>query len=141
MINRRFVDREKFAKWQTELNRFNAEKGRVKETKDKKLAAKVRKQEKRMSQMQSKMLKGQMMGTFVSMGFFVVMWQVLSFIFSGKKVAYLPFSIPYVIGELPFELPFYYWYIICSLVSSTILSRIFGKGMGMGMGMQPQTTE
>jgi uncharacterized membrane protein (DUF106 family) len=139
MINRKFVNREKFAKWQKEISRFNADKERSKKTKDKKLAAKVRKQEKRISQMQSKMFKGQAISTVVNMVFFFGMWQVIGFFFGGGIVAYLPFSIPFVTGQPPIKLPFYFWYVICSFMSSSMLSRIFGTRMGTGM--QPQMIE
>lgn len=140
LLRRKFVDQEQAAKAQEEIKRYNENKDRAKKTRDKKLIAKLRKQEKRITQMQSKMLKGQLVTTGGSMGLYLVVWQLLISLFADKVVAYVPFGIPFVTGEPPYPIPIFFWYIICSYLSYTIVSRILGIEMGMGMGMGPRTT-
>ena len=53
----------------------------------------------------------------------------------GKKVAFSPFFIPFLMdanSTLPYEMPFIAWYFICSFFSSTLLQHFFGIGFGMG---------
>jgi uncharacterized membrane protein (DUF106 family) len=138
LIRRRFTDPEQAAKWQEEIKTYNENKDRAKKTRDKKLTARLKKQEKRISQMQSKMLKGQLVTMGGSMGLYLVVWQLLIFFYGAASIAYVPFGIPFVTGEPPYPMPIIFWYVICSYLSSTILSRIFG--MPTGMGMSPQTT-
>ena len=138
LIRRRFGNVEQAAKWQEEIKKYNENKDRAKKTRDKKLIAKLRKQEKRITQMQSKMLKGQLVSMGGSMGLLLVVWQLLGFFYGTRNVAYVPFGIPFVTGAPPTPLPMSLWYIVCSYLSSTILSRIVGMPMSMGMG--PQTT-
>lgn len=136
LLRRKFTDPEQAAKWQEEIKTYNENKDRAKKTRDKKLIAKLRKQEKRISQMQSKMLKGQLVTMGGSMGLYIIVWQLLISLFANSDVAYVPFGIPFVTGEPPVPLQVFFWYIICSYLSSTVLSRLFGMPMGMG----PQTT-
>lgn len=140
LMRLKFIDQEEAAKWQEEIKRYNEDKERAKKTRDKKLASKLRKQEKRITQMQSKMLKGQLLSMGGSMGLLLIVWQLLIFFYGAGSVAYVPFGIPFVTGEPPYPIPLFIWYIICSYLSSTIISRILGVQMGMGMGMGPQTT-
>ena len=140
LLRRKFVDQEQAAKAQEEIKRYNENKDRAKKTRDKKLTAKLRKQEKRITQMQSKMIKGQLLSTGSSMGLVIVVWQLLIFFYGTRSVAYVPFGIPFVTGEPPYPIPIFFWYIICSYLSYAIISRILGVEMGMGMGMGPQTT-
>jgi len=138
MLSRKFIDQEKAAKWREEIKKWNEDKERAKKTGDRKLASKLKRQEKRITQIQSKMAKGQMMSMFANMGLFFLVWQALIFFYGNTTVAYVPFSIPFLTDQPHFPLSFFYWYIVCSFLSSSILSRIFG--VPMGMGMQPQTT-
>lgn len=135
LIRMRFVDPKDTARWQEEMKRYNADKETAKRTGDKKLTAQLRKQEKRINQIQSKMMKGQLVSMAVIMVMFFAMWQVLGSYILGKKVAYSPFFIPFLMDSssaVPYEMPFIAWYFICSFFSSTLLQRLFGMGSGMG---------
>jgi len=134
LINRRFIDREKAAKWQQEFKEWKAGMDRAKKEGDKKLQAKLKRQEKRIMQVQTKMFRGQILAMFFTLGLFYGMWQLLIFTVGNAPVAYLPFSIPFV-ALRNFELPLFIWYMVCSFFSSTVISRIFG----VGIGLQPQT--
>jgi len=134
LIRNRFVDPKDTAKWQEEMKQYNADKEAAKRTGDKKLTAQLRKQEKRINQISSKMMKGQLISMAVIMIMFFAMWQVLGSYILGKKVAYSPFFIPFLMDSsstVPYELPFIAWYFICSFFCSTLLQRLFGMGMGM----------
>jgi len=144
LLRRKFVNQEQFQEWQQEVKRWNANKEQARKTGDKKLLAKLKKQEKRINQIQSKMMKGQSLTMFINMGIFFGVWQVLIFYFADKTVAYIPFSIPFLDVQPPYPLPFLVggwplWYIICSFFSSMLLQRLFG--ISMSMTMQPQTSK
>jgi len=130
LLNRKFMNKEQTATWQHEINKWNAEKNMAKRSGDKKLLAKVKKQEPRILQLQSKMFSQRMKTFLITFIPLIVLWQVLIGFFQNRAVAYLPgFSI-----EQIFELPFFWWYLICSFFVGTILSRIFGVEMEMGLG-------
>jgi len=136
LLNRKFIDKEQFAKWREETNRWNADKNRAKKTGDKKLMAKVKKQELQILQIQSRMFKQQMKAFLVTFVPLLVVWQVLIYEFGNITVAFVP-----LLPGPPFPLPFFIWYMACSLFVSTMLSRIFGVEMGMGMGLTPPATK
>ena len=132
LLNRKFVDREQVAASKLELDRWNAERKLAAKTGDKKLLAKVKKQQPRMLQMQSKMFSQQMKTSLITFIPLIIMWQFLMGFFQAFPVAHLP---GIYVGESIY-LTFFYWYLICSFFVQTLLSKIFGTGMGMGMGME-----
>jgi len=135
LLNRKFIDKEKFAKWREEINRWNADKNLAKRTADKRLMAKVKKQEPRILQMQSKMSFQQMKVFLITFIPLLIVWQVLIGFFANKPpVAYIPL-LP---ENGPYGLPFFIWYLISNFFANTLLSRVFGVEMGMGLG-QPKT--
>jgi uncharacterized membrane protein (DUF106 family) len=134
----RFANPEDSARWREELKKWSSDSKRAKETNDKKLIAQLRKQEKLISQIQSKMLKGQMISFVVTMGLFLSVWSVLGSYVAGKTIAYTPFFIPFISGSTaPYDLPLIAWYFICSSFSGILLRRAFRMSTGMGL---PQTT-
>ena len=141
LLRLKFAHPQEYAKFQQEIRGYNADRERAKKTNDKKLNAQLKKQEKRISQIQSKMMKGSLINMVVTFVLFIVVWQILGSYFLDKTVAYAPFFFPYVTTESgpPYEMPFFFWYFICSFFSSTLLQRVFG--MSTGMGLQPQTTK
>jgi len=137
LLNRKFIDREQTAVWQREINKWNAEKNIAKRTGDKKLLAKVKKQEARILQIQSKMFYQSMktsLSTFIPL---IIIWQILIGFFTWIPVARLPGFFT----DQPLDLPFFYWYLICSFFIQTLLSRIFGVATGMGMGLGTSASE
>jgi len=136
-IRQRFVSQEQFMEWQAEIKAWNEEKSRAAKTGDKKLLARLKRREKRILQIQSKLFKKQTITMFLNLGIFFGVWQILIFYLGNKTVAYLPFSIPFLTGPPPYPLNLFYWYIICSFLSTNIASRILG--VPMGLGTQPQT--
>ena len=136
-IQQRVISREQIIEWQKEINAWNEEKKIATKLGDKKLLAKLKRREKRILQIQSKMFKKQMTVFLLNLIIFIGVWQVLIFYLGNKTVAYLPFSIPFITGSPPYPLNLFYWYVICSMTSTTIVSRILG--VPMGFGVQTQT--
>lgn len=139
LLRLKFANPQEYAKFQEELRNYNSDRERAKKTGDKKLYAQLRKQEKRISQIQSKMMKGQLINMVVTIVLFFAIWQILGSYIIDKTVAYSPFFIPFITVDKGtfYEMPIFFWYMICSFFSSTLLQRIFG--ISMGMGVQPQT--
>jgi len=136
LLNRKFIDREQMAVWKRELDKWNAERNLARKTGDKKLLAKVKKQEPRILQIQSKMFSQQMKTSLVTFIPLIIIWQVLIGFFQTIPVARLPG----IYTGQTIDLPFFWWYMICSFFTGTLLSRIFGTGMPMGMGMESSKT-
>jgi len=126
--------------WQKEIAEWEAEFKRAKRTGDKRLLRKVKKQEKRIRQLQSKMAS-QSLGTLKLMPFsillFLLIWLALTgrFLYwplfetpysGGGTVAYLPWF-----GLEPLYLDLITWYILCSFASGTLVNRVFGPQMGV----------
>jgi len=132
-IQQRIISREQISEWQREINAWNEERKIAAKLGDKKLLAKLKRREKRILQIQSKMFKKQMTVFLINLTVFIGVWQVLIFYLGNKTVAYLPFSIPFIIGSPPYPLNLFYWYVICSMTSTTIVSRILGVPMGFGV--------
>lgn len=130
LLNRKFINKEQVTAWQHEINKWNSDKNLAKKTGDKKLLAKVKKQEPRILQLQSKMFSAQMKTSLVTFIPLIIIWQVLIGFFTDTAVARLPGFF----GEPPLDLPFFYWYLVSSIFIGTLTSRLFGVGMGMGLG-------
>jgi len=128
LLNRRFIDRRLLAEWQSEIAKWNAERELAKKTGDKKLMARVKKQELRIMQMRAK-ISGQqtktMLITFIP--FMLIWWFLLSF-YGNIPVAFMP-----IWGSDILSLPFFIWYIICQFFFNFLLSKIFGVEMGYGV--------
>jgi uncharacterized membrane protein (DUF106 family) len=142
LVRRRFINQKDMVEFQQEIKRWNSDRQRAMKTHDKKLLAQLKKQEKRILQMQSKTAKGQMISLFVPVALYYFMWMILSSYVVGQTVAFSPFYVPYmtsegVAGMPPYEMPLFFWYTICFFFSSILLQRIFGISMGMGFQPQP----
>jgi len=138
LLNRRFMNRGQVAAWQREISKWNDERNLAKKTADKKLLAKVKKQEPRVMQLQTRMFYQSMKTFLVTFIPLIVTWQVLMGFYGNTAVARLPDGVVY--GQF-FDLPFFFWYIICSFLVGSVSSRIFGVGLGVGMGLRPSTAE
>jgi uncharacterized membrane protein (DUF106 family) len=138
-IRQKFISHEQFMQWQAEIREWNEEKKRAATIGDKKLLAKLKRREKRIMQIQSKLFKRQTVTLLLNMGMFIGVWQILIFYFGNKAVAYLPFSIPFLTGPPPLPISLFYWYIICSFLSTTIASRVLG--VPMALTARPRTEQ
>jgi len=136
LLNRKFIDSKQLAVWRQEIGRWNAEKDRAKRTGDKKLQAKVKRQEPRILQIQSKTFSQQMKTSLITFIPMLVLWQILIQFYGTNAVAFIP-----GFGGEEYELPFFMWYLVCMFFVNAISSHITGVGMGMGMGLKMGETE
>lgn len=124
LANRFLTNREQINAWRREVSAWNAEFKKARKSGDKKLLAKVQKQQSRIMKIQSKMAWKQMR---VSLIFFVpilLLWQFLIGYYGSTVIAQLP----WFDGML--QLTIVWWYPLCSLTSGILFSRLFGLGMG-----------
>lgn len=93
---------------------------------DKKLMAKVKKQEKHVMQLQSKMMWQSMKTSLFWMVPMLLLWYVVlpQLIEVSKTVAFLPW-----IGS-PMSLNVILWYLLCSFLAGIVFNRLFGLGLG-----------
>ena len=129
LANRLLTNKEQRDAWRREISARNDEFKKARKSGDKKLLAKVQKQQSRIMKLQSKMAWQSMK---VSLIFFVpilLLWQFLI----GYYVT--PEGFPSVLAHLPWfgeplQLTIVWWYPLCSLTCGVIFSHLFGLGMG-----------
>jgi len=124
LANRLLTNREQINAWRREVSAWNAEFKKARKSGEKKLLAKVQKQQSRIMKIQSKMAWKQMR---VSLIFFVpilLLWQFLIGYYGPTVLAHLP----WFGGTL--QMTVVWWYPLCSLTSGILFSRLFGLGMG-----------
>jgi len=126
LTNRLLTNREQLKAWNKEVREWREESLKARRTGDKKLMAKVKKQERHVMQLQSKMTLQSMKTSFLWFIPLMIMWYWLlpQIVPIGEVVAYLP----WIGGELP--LPVIWWYLLCSFLASAFFTRIFGLGLG-----------
>jgi len=127
LSNRLLTNREQLRAWNKEIREWRADSLKATRGGDKKLMAKVKKQERHVMQLQSKMMFQSMKTTFLWFIPLMLIWyvflpQIVGNI--GLAVAYLP----WLSGELP--LTVFYWYLLCSFLAGALFTRLFGLGMG-----------
>ncbi|MEM1515043.1 MAG: EMC3/TMCO1 family protein [Candidatus Bathyarchaeia archaeon] len=118
LSNRKLIDRKLLAEFQKEFSEWRAKMEQAKKTGDKKIIAKLKKDEIRIMRMRAKVSSQQlriMLITFVP--FMVIWWILIPYLY--RPAAYMP-----LLGTT-IPIPFYIWYIICSTFFYFIFSRIF----------------
>jgi len=132
--------------WEKEIAEWEAESKRAKRTGDKRLLRKVKKQEKRIRQLQSKRASqslGQLKLMPLSMLLFFLIWLGLTGNILGWQVfppppfnSGPPLHTPGIVawlpwfGSEPLPLDLFTWYILCSIATSALTARLFGQPMG-----------
>jgi len=129
LSNRLLTNREQLRAWNKEIKDWRADSLKAARENDKKLMAKVKKQERHVMQLQSKMMFQSMKTTFLWFIPLMLIWyvflpQIVGDI--GKTVAYLPPLLPLFSGELTV----FYWYLLCSFLAGALFQRLFGLGLG-----------
>jgi len=128
LTNRLLTNREQMKAWTQEIAAWRADSLKATRTGDKKLMAKVQKQQKYVMQLQSKMMWQSMKTSFIWFIPLMLLWLVfLNPLYNKPElwVAYIPWF-----GSDPLPLPYIYWYLLCSILSGALLSRLLGLGMG-----------
>ena len=126
LSNRLLTNREQLRAWNKEIREWRADSLKARRTGDKKLIAKVKKQERHVMQLQSKMSLQSMKTSFLWFIPLMLMWYIFlpQIVPISQTVAYLPWL------GVEFPLPVFYWYLLCSFLASALFTRLLGLGMG-----------
>jgi len=124
LANRLLTDRKKLNEWRREISQWTSDFNEARRSGDSKLLAKLKRQQPRITQLQSKMMWQSMKVSLLFMVPFFIIWQLLISYYGGTIVAYLP----WLGGAWP--LPIFYWYLICSFFFGTLFSRALGLAWG-----------
>ncbi|HKZ93254.1 MAG TPA: EMC3/TMCO1 family protein [Candidatus Bathyarchaeia archaeon] len=124
--NRLLTNREQLRDWNKEISQWRSESMKAARSGDKKLMAKVKKQEKHVMQLQSKMMWQSMKTSLFMMVPMLLLWYVLlpMLITVDNIVAYLPWLGPTL------HLNVILWYLLCSFLAGIIFNKLFGLGLG-----------
>jgi len=127
LSNRLLTNREQLRAWNKEVAQWRADSLEARRTGDKKLMAKVKKQERQVMQLQSKMMWQSMKTSFLWFIPLMLMWYLFlpQIINVGETVAYLPW-----LGGEPIHLNVFLWYLLGSFLAGALFTRFFGLGMG-----------
>ncbi len=126
ITNRLLTNREQMKAWNQEISAWRADSLKATRSGDKKLKAKVDKQQKHIMQLQSKMS----MQSLKTTGIWFIPLMLLWIFFltptyaNVASVAYLP----WISGVFP--LPLFWWYLLCSFLSNSLITRALGLGLG-----------
>jgi len=141
LVNYAFTDKEQLKEaryWKKEIDAWTSDRIKALRSGDEELLKKVKRQEKRIKQLQTKMLSqsaSQMKRLPITMVLFFVVWGFVTGRILGWKLFETPFSGPVTVAYLPWfdgplHLDFFSWYLLCSVLFGFFFSRLFGLGMG-----------
>lgn len=125
-VNRKVIDVEKMREYRKEVSEFMKDMDAVKESDERRAEARLKRREKKITQLQSWMMKQQLKLMVIFTIPFGILFPILNEVFEGIVIAYSPLSLPFI----PRELGFFHWYLICSFGVNLPLSRVFGLSMG-----------
>jgi len=130
LTNRLLTNREQMKAWNQEIAAWRADSLKATRTGDKKLMAKVKKQQKQIMQLQSKMMWQSMKTSFIwFIPLMLLWWFFLTPLYTRPETG--PIAVAYLPGlGSEWILSYFYWYFLCSILSSVLLSRLLGLGMG-----------
>ncbi len=110
---------EEYKVMRKETSEYQSELMRAMRANDTKRVEKLKKKESQIRNMQSKMMKPQMILLPISMSYIVIWYLFLIPTFGANAVAFVP-------GLAPAGIPVIYWYMICSFFFGTLASRVVG---------------
>jgi uncharacterized membrane protein (DUF106 family) len=122
-INRLLITRmcgwEEYKIMRKETSEYQSQMMKAMRANDKKIVEKLKKKESQIKNMQSKMMKPQMILLPISFSYIIIWYLFLIPTFGANAVAYVP-------GIAPTGIPVIIWYMICSFFFGTLASRIIG---------------
>jgi uncharacterized membrane protein (DUF106 family) len=121
LTNRLLTNREQLNAWNKEIARWRADLKKATQSGDKKLLAKVRRKERYILQLQSKVWWQSMRVSLLFFIPFLLIWQLLIGFYGNSIVVFIP-----GIGGLPL----FWWYLLCSFASGTLITKALGVSMG-----------
>jgi uncharacterized membrane protein (DUF106 family) len=123
VINRLLITRicgwEEYKVMRKETSEYQSQLMAAMRAKDTKRVEKLKKKESQIRNMQSKMMKPQMILLPISFSYIIIWYIFLIPTFGANAVAVVP-------GLAPTGIPVIYWYMICSFFFGTLASRIVG---------------
>ena len=123
VINRLLITRicgwEEYKVMRKETSEYQSQLMAAMRAKDTKRVEKLKKKESQIRNMQSKMMKPQMILLPISFSYIIIWYIFLIPTFGADAVAVVP-------GLAPAGIPVIYWYMICSFFFGTLASRIIG---------------
>ncbi len=125
-VNRMVIDVEKFKEYRREVNEFMKDLDAAKESDERRLETRLKRRQKKITQLQSWMMKQQLKLMVIFMVPFGILFPILNEVFSGLVIAYSPVTLPFI----PREMGFFHWYLICSFGINLPLSRALGLSLG-----------
>jgi uncharacterized membrane protein (DUF106 family) len=138
LANRFLTNQDQLRTWRREIAEWNADFKKARKTNDKKLLAKVKKQQPQIMKIQSKMSWQSMKVSFIFMIPFFLLWYLFltPTYFDVPAVAYIPNILSSASGVSWIPLPLFWWYLLCSFLFGTLFARVLGLAMGtMGTGV------
>ena len=122
-INRLLITRicgwEEYKVMRKETSEYQSQLMAAMRAKDTKRVEKLKKKESQIRNMQSKMMKPQMILLPISFSYIIIWYIFLIPTFGANAVAVVP-------GLAPAGIPVIYWYMVCSFFFGTLASRIVG---------------
>jgi uncharacterized membrane protein (DUF106 family) len=120
-----FVGWEQYRVMQKEMAEYRSETMAAMRAKDKKQVEKLKKKDSQIKNMQAKMMKPQLVQFGISFVYIIVWFLVLTPVFGGTPMAYIP-GIGTIASSTANAISVFYWYPICSLFLGLLSSRIIG---------------
>jgi uncharacterized membrane protein (DUF106 family) len=122
-VNRLLITRicgwEEYKVMRKETSEYQSQLMAAMRAKDTKRVEKLKKKESQIRNMQSKMMKPQMILLPISFSYIIIWYVFLIPTFGANAVAVVP-------GLAPAGIPVIYWYMVCSFFFGTLASRIVG---------------
>jgi len=129
VINRLLVTRicgwEEYKVMRKETSEYQSQLMQAMRAKDTKRVEKLKKKETQIRNMQSKMMKPQMILLPISMSYIVIWYLFLIPTFGADAVAIVP-GIALNMTAIPNGIPVFIWYLLCSFFFGSLASRVIG---------------
>ena len=129
VVNRLLITRmcgwEEYKVMRKETSEYQSQLMQAMRANDTKRVEKLKRKESQIRNMQSKMMKPQMILLPISMSYIVIWYLFLIPTFTDKAVAIIP-GIVLNMTTVPNGIPVFVWYMICSFFFGTLASRVIG---------------
>ena len=122
LANRFLVDVKLAKSYNEEVKAWFKEFNEAKKNNDRKLMAKLNRTKSEIDKAQATISKQRLKITALTFVPFILVFSILSSIYSDTIVAVMPFELP-IIGQ---QLTYYWWYVICSFSTSIPLQKLVG---------------
>ena len=128
-VNRLLITRicgwEEYKLMRKETSEYQSQLMQAMRAKDTKRVEKLKKKETQIRNMQSKMMKPQMILLPISMSYIVIWYLFLIPTFGADAVAIVP-GIALNMTAIPNGIPVFIWYLLCSFFFGSLASRVIG---------------